>query len=129
MRKILTISLNALFVCLFVFITVAHSTQTDPTDLAERRAHLAEAIDSFPENAQELLRSVVLSDDFVGVFSTEQAHELSALMGLGANETAPALISLARVYAKSRISFPVIPIRSMNQSSVALVGYAILCLE
>lgn len=104
MRKTLIITLNALFLCLVVFITVAHSVQTDTGGIAERRAQLAEAIDGFPESAQELLRSVVLSDDFVGVFSMEQAHDLSALMGLSANETALALISLARVYAAAPIS-------------------------
>jgi hypothetical protein len=104
MRKALIIIMNALFVCLVVFITVAQSAQTEPTSLAERRAQLAEAIDGFPEDAQGLLRSVVLSDDFVGVFSAEQTHELSALMGLSANETALALISLARVYAVPPIS-------------------------
>ncbi len=104
MRKTLIIPLNALFVCLVVFISVVHYAQADPGGIAERRAQLAEAIDGFPEDAQELLRSVVLSDVFVGVFSTEQAKELSALVGLSANETALNLISLARVYAAAPIS-------------------------
>lgn len=104
MRKKLIISLNALFVCLVVLIAVAHSTQADPAGLSERRAQLAKAIEDFPENAQALLRSVVLSNQFTGVFSREQAHDLSALMGSNAGETALALISLARVYAMPPIS-------------------------
>ena len=104
MRKTRTLSLNALFVCLVVLITVAHPAQAKPTGIAERRAQLAAVVANFSEGAQELLRSVVLSDDFVGVFNTEQAHELSALMGLNTNETALALISLARVYAVPPIS-------------------------
>ena len=104
MQKTRIISLHILVVCIVLFMPFASFTQADPGGVAERRAQLAEAIDGFPENAQELLRTVVLRDDFVGVFSAEQAHELSALMGLSANETALALISLARVYAVPPIS-------------------------
>lgn len=72
--------------------------------IAQRRAQLAKTIDGFPEKAHKTLRSVVLTDDFVGVFSREQAHELSRQMEMSVNQTALALISLARLYAVPPIS-------------------------
>ncbi|PTN32697.1 cytidine deaminase [Desulfonatronum sp. SC1] len=89
--------------CLVLSISVL-AAGTALADQGDRRMQLEKAIGDFPGKAKALLRSVVLDDGFIGIIDSATARELSARLGLGANETALALITLAKVYAVPPIS-------------------------
>ncbi len=96
-----------LFVFLFIFALFAL-----PGSLAwagsgssgDRLTELAARVDTFPESARGVLRDIVLQKGFAGVITGEQATNLATTLGLGIEETALALISLAQVYAIPPIS-------------------------
>lgn len=66
--------------------------------------NLSDVIDTYPENARQVLRKIVLDPGFVGVISQAGAQEIGAALSTGPRETAMALVNLARVYAKAPIS-------------------------
>ncbi|NCC25861.1 MAG: cytidine deaminase [Deltaproteobacteria bacterium] len=107
--------------CLVLSISVL-AARTALADQGDRRMQLGKAIGDFPDKAQALLRSIVLDDGFIGVIDSAIARELSAQLGLGANETALALISLARIYAVPPISNFQVGAVAVGQSGAMYFG-------
>jgi cytidine deaminase len=104
MKKTIITSTITLFLSLILPITSASAAFSALADIENRKAEMQSAIQGFPENAQKFLLEIVLDKDFAGVISAEQSRKLSSILGLSANDTALALISLAGLYAIPSIS-------------------------
>lgn len=84
-----------------LIIPLAHADTAPPPPLKQI---LSTTIDGYPQAVRGLLREIVLADGFTGVISQQQAQAIGNQLGLNPQQTALALIKLARAYAKPPIS-------------------------